>query len=135
MAAGLLAPDAEPSLYLLAQDFEVDGRSYTRHGLLARFRAEDPDKGVVLPHEQTRREAKEDRYKLLRATRANFSPIFLMFSDAQGGFAGVVSRVTEGPDEAAYTDDGGVRHRLWRITDAATIGALQAVLAPVKSYI
>src|SRR6185503_2515007 len=44
LAAGMLAPDAEPSLYLLAQDFEVEGRTYTRHGLLARFRAEDPDK-------------------------------------------------------------------------------------------
>ena len=40
-------------------------------------------RGVILPHEQTRKGAKEDRYQVLRATRANFSPIFMMFSDPE----------------------------------------------------
>src|SRR5262249_55563591 len=34
VAAGLLAPDAEPALYLVEQAFTVDGRGFTRLGLL-----------------------------------------------------------------------------------------------------
>lgn len=133
LAEGVLAPDPQPALYLLEQAFELDGARQVRAGLLARFKAEDPARGVVLPHEQTRSAAKEDRWRLLLATRANFSPVFLMFPDA-GGFAGEASRVTAGPPFLTYTDDGGVGHRLWRVTEAASIDAFARALA-VKAYI
>jgi uncharacterized protein (DUF1015 family) len=136
VAAALLAPDPEPGLYVVAQDFEVGGRPLTRFGVLARFRVEETGHAsTVLPHEHTRKEAKEDRYKLLKATRANFSPIFLMFSDAQGRFMVEVERVTSAPPTATYVDDGGVRHRLWRVTDPARIRGLQGPIAETKSYI
>jgi uncharacterized protein (DUF1015 family) len=134
IAAGLLAPDPEPSLYLLQQVFEVEGRAYTRWGLLARFRVEDNARGRILPHEHTRPEAREDRYRLLKATRANFSPIFLMFSD-QGGFGRVVERTAGTAPDFEYTDDGGVGHRVWRIRDGATISQLQSAVGGQKAYI
>jgi uncharacterized protein (DUF1015 family) len=136
-AEGLLAEDPEPALYLLEQSFEVQERHLTRRGLLARFRAEDPSRGTVLPHEQTRPAAREDRYRVLTATRANFSPIFLMFDDAQGPFARAAASAaaTGSRAIAAYTDDGGVAHRLWRITDAAPIAEMQAILAAGRAYI
>jgi uncharacterized protein (DUF1015 family) len=134
IAAGLLAPDPEPSLYLLEQAFEVEGRSYTRWGLLARFRVEDNARGRILPHEHTRPEAREDRYRLLKATRANFSPIFLMFSD-QGGFGRVVEATAGTAPAFEYTDDGGVGHRVWRIRDGATISQLQSAVGGQKAYI
>jgi uncharacterized protein (DUF1015 family) len=135
VAAGLLAPDLEPSLYLVEQAFEVEGRDYRRFGLLTRFRVEDPGRGRVLPHEHTRKEAKEDRYKLLKATRANFSPIFLMFSDRGGAFAGVAERTAKTAPEFAYTDDGGVRHRVWRIRDGSVVSLLQSTIGAEKAYI
>ena len=76
--------------------------------MLARFRVEETSRGRVLPHEQTRKAAKEDRYKLLKATRANFSPIFLMFSDGQGAFAKQAEAAAAAPPDFQYTDDGGV---------------------------
>src|SRR5919198_921901 len=72
---GVLAADPDPALYVLEQSFVVDGRPLARVGLLARFRAEDLATGQILPHEQTRPAAREDRYRVLTATRANFSPI------------------------------------------------------------
>jgi uncharacterized protein (DUF1015 family) len=134
IAAGLLVPDPEPSLYLLEQAFEVEGRSDTRWGLLARFRVEDNARGRILPHEHTRPEAREDRYRLLKATRANFSPIFLMFSD-QGGFGRVVEGTAGTAPAFEYTDDGGVGHRVWRIRDGATISQLQSAVGGQKAYI
>jgi uncharacterized protein (DUF1015 family) len=135
LAAGLLALDAEPALYLVEQTFEVEGRSYKRYGLLTRFRVEDNARGRVLPHEHTRKAAKEDRYKLLKATRANFSPIFLMFSDRQGSFAKQAEAAARTPPEFQYTDDGGVVHRVWPIRDGAAVSALQSAIGSEKAYI
>lgn len=135
LAEGVLAPDAEPALYLLEQTFEVEGRQLKRLGLLARFRAEDPGRGSVLPHEQTRPAAREDRYRVLKATRANFSPIFLMFPDAGGRFLRAAAGASARPPLAACTDDGGVAHRLWRITDAAAVAELQDLMGGVRAYI
>ena len=134
-AEGVLAADTEAALYLLEQTFSLDGKERRRLGLLARFRAEDPAKRVVLPHEQTRKGPKEDRYRLLRATKANFSPIFLMFPDAGGRFAAVASGVALASPALAYTDDGGVGHRLWRIVEAAAVGSLQELLGRANAYI
>jgi uncharacterized protein (DUF1015 family) len=135
VAAGLLAPDAEPSLYLVEQTFDVEGASYKRYGVLSRFRVEETSRGRILPHEHTRKEAKEDRYRLLKATRANFSPIFLMFSDRQGVFEKQAERTARGPADFEYTDDGAVKHRVWRIRDGATISSLQSTIGAEKAYI
>jgi uncharacterized protein (DUF1015 family) len=135
VAAGLLAPDPEPSLYLVEQAFEVEGMPFTRYGVLARFRVEATSRGRVLPHEHTRKEAKEDRYRLLKATRANFSPIFLMFSDGQGAFEKEAEQTARTPPDFVYTDDGGVRHRVWGIRDGATISSLQSTIGSQKAYI
>jgi hypothetical protein len=115
LADGTLA-DSGPAL-LLEQGLRTRGRGAAALGLLARFRAEDPDRRVILPHEQTRKGPKEDRYRLLKATRANFSPIFMMFADVGGSFRSLALPVTETPPLLSYTDDADVGHRLWRVTD------------------
>jgi uncharacterized protein (DUF1015 family) len=134
-AEGLLAADAAPAFYLLEQTFPVDGRTLRRYGLLARFRAEDPAQGVILPHEQTRSGPREDRYRLLLATQANFSPIFLMFPDPSGRFAMETASAIAWPTTLQYADDGGVGHRLWKVTDAAAIAVFRQILGGVRAYI
>src|SRR5258708_27769877 len=116
----MLSADPVPVVYVLEQAFPAEGRTLRRYGLLTRFRAEDPDKRVVLPHEHTRAAAKEDRWKLLLATRANFSPIFMMFPDPESRFVSLVAESIGQPAALRYTDDGGVGHRLWPVTDDPT---------------
>src|SRR6266542_1672857 len=78
-ARGVLARDAEPSAWLLSQDYTgPDGVQRTRSGLVASLRAEPYDRGVVLPHERTHSGPKEGRLRLLRATRTQLEPIFLL---------------------------------------------------------
>jgi uncharacterized protein (DUF1015 family) len=132
---GLLAADPLPAVYILEQAFPAEGRTLRRYGLLTRFRAEDADKWVVLPHEHTRAAAKEDRWKLLLATRANFSPIFMMFPDPECRFVSLVAEAIGQPAAVRYTDDGGVAHRLWRVTDEATIDGFRKLLRVPKAYI
>jgi len=135
LAEGVLAPDEAPALYLLEQAFAAGSGTLRRLGLLARFRAEDAERRVILPHEHTRAAAKEDRWRVLLATRANFSPIFLMFPDPQRRFGTLALEAMALPPQAFYTDDGGVAHRLWRMSDQATISRFQALLAGPKAYI
>lgn len=132
---GVLVADPQPALYLLEQSFDIAGRTLRRYGLLTRFRAEDAAKRIILPHEHTRKAAREDRYRVLEATRANFSPIFLMFPDPDSRFSMLASTAMGHPATLAYTDDGGVAHRLWRITDADRIGGFVSLLATPKAYI
>ena len=135
LAEGVLVPDPAPALYLLEQAFPAGTGVLRRFGLLARFRAEDPERRIILPHEHTRAPAKEDRWRVLLATRANFSPIFLMFPDPERRFGTLALEAMALPPQAVYTDDGGVAHRLWRMSEPATISRFQALLAGPKAYI
>jgi uncharacterized protein (DUF1015 family) len=130
---GLLVPDPEPFLYLLEQQFAFEGQTLKRTGLIARFRAEDPDRGVVRLHEQTRKAAREDRWRVLLATHANFSPIFMMFGDPEGKFMEQAAATTAHPPALSYTDDGGIAHRLWRVPEAAAT-AFVGVMGGVNAY-
>jgi uncharacterized protein (DUF1015 family) len=132
---GTLAQDARPALYLLEQAFADSGRTLRRYGLLARFRAEDPERRVILPHEHTRSAAKEDRWRVLQATRANFSPIFLMFPDPESRFTEILAAAVGRGPLAQYADDAGVGHRLWRVDDVEVVGRLKRLLGSVTSYI
>ncbi len=132
---GTLEQDASSAVYVLEQAFTVDGKTLRRFGLYARFRAEDKERRIILPHEMTRAAAKEDRWHMLQATRANFSPIFLMFPDPEARFAALVSAVTATPPHRSYTDDAGVRHRLWRVAETAVIMKLQELLGAATCYI
>ena len=135
LAEGVLEADATPAVYVLEQTFTAGERTLRRFGLLARFRAEDPERRVILPHEHTRAAAKEDRWRVLNATRANFSPIFLMFPDPSAKFTLLTMKAVGHRPAAQYTDDGGVGHRLWRVDEPSLVGRFQSLLAGVKSYI
>jgi uncharacterized protein (DUF1015 family) len=135
LGEGVLRADATPAVYVLEQTFAEAGRTLRRFGLLARFRAEDPARHVILPHEHTRAAAKEDRWRVLNATKANFSPIFLMFPDPAAVFGALVLQAIGQPPVSQYSDDGGVGHRLWSIEEPGLVGLFAELLGGVKAYI
>lgn len=125
----ILRPDSIPAYYLVHQVFEVDGRTHTRKGFLARVRLEPFGEGKIYPHEQTLSGPKADRLALFNATRYNLSPIFGLYPDADGEVlrraeAGVRDRT---PQEA--TDHLGVVNRLWEVHELATQTAIQGMMA------
>ena len=135
LSEGVLQQDEAPALYVLEQTFANGDGTLRRFGLLARFRAEDAERRIILPHEHTRAAAKEDRWKVLNATRANFSPIFLMFPDPERRFATLAQEAMAPSPTAVYTDDGSVSHRLWRVSAEDLIAGFQALLGSAKAYI
>ena len=74
----------EPALWVHTQQYTgPDGVARTRRGFFCRVRIEPYGPGRVRPHERTHPGPKEDRLRLTRATRANLSPIFSLYSDPQ----------------------------------------------------
>ena len=76
---GVLRQEA-PAFWALEQDYVgPDGIARTRRGIVASLKAEPYERGIVLPHERTHREAKEGRLRLIRAVGAQLEPIFLLY--------------------------------------------------------
>ncbi len=98
--------EEEPAAWVLSQEYVgPDGVARTRNGLFASLRVEPYERRVVLPHERTHRGAKEGRLRLLRATRVQLEPIFLLH---HGPPVEVPAREPDIAVEGA---------RLWRVDD------------------
>src|SRR5262245_59754515 len=79
---GIIKQDSARSLYVYHQEFEAEGRRYSRHGFFARVRLEPFGQGRIYAHEETMPGPKQDRLLLTRATAMNLSPIFGLYPDA-----------------------------------------------------
>ena len=134
---GVLVTDDAPALWPVEQDYTgPDGAARTRRGFLARVRVEPYGAGRIRPHERTHPGPREDRLRLTRATEANLSPIFSLFSDLDGAAQRALADATaDEPPWGTSTDDDGTVNRLWRVTDAATIAAATDALSGAELLI
>ena len=133
---GVLVREVEPAIWVLRQDYVApDGASRTRTGFFARVRVDDYGPGRIRPHERTHPGPKQDRLKLLRATRANLSPIFTLFPDREGAAGRVMAQVAAAAPSATATDTEGIVNRLWRSADPDVIAELQMALADAELLI
>jgi uncharacterized protein (DUF1015 family) len=123
---GALTRDREPALWAHTQDYNgPDGRTLTRRGFFCRVRLEEYGAGRVRPHERTHPGPKEDRLRLTRATRANISPIFSLYSDPAQVAWKALEPATGQPPWGEVSDADGTVHRLWRVSDPDAIGSVQ----------
>jgi uncharacterized protein (DUF1015 family) len=133
---GVVIRDDEPSIWALVQDYTApDGRRLSRRGFFARVRVEEYGAGRIRPHERTHPGPKEDRLNLTRATRANLSPIFSLYSDPDGKAWNALDPHLEGQPWGEVTDEDGTANRLWRIADPAAITAVQEALGDAELLI
>src|SRR5574341_419553 len=133
-AAGVLRRDAEPAIYVMAQDFTLpSGGRRTRVGMFAAVAAEGYDSRRIRPHEKTHAGPKADRLALLRATRTNLESIFLLDPDPDGELAQRLRAVVTAPAVATAELDG-VAIRLW-VVPGERAARLTAHRAPRPLYI
>ncbi len=143
LAAGILAPDPEPSLYVYeqrgpAQPGAGQGAvSWVQRGLIALVAVGDPQSAGILPHEDVMGGPVRDRRDLMAATRSNLEPIFLVY-DADDGMPScrrsrtsqIVDLVAESrPLVVTAVTKDGITHRLWRLADPAWHAVIAADLA------
>ncbi len=134
---GILAQDLQPGFYAYFQDFAVPDTNEraTRMGFIGIGKVEDYAAGVVYRHEQTLSGPKKDRLELLRHTRGHFGQIFMLYPDREGSVDRVLADTAAGQPVFDVLDEYQARHRLWPITDSATIQRMQALMADKKLLI
>jgi uncharacterized protein (DUF1015 family) len=126
LAEGVLKRDPTPAFYCYQQHFVFDGVPCVRTGLLGAVRLAEWGQGIHR-HERTRVGPRQDRLNLMRALRAQTSPVFGLYSDP----ADELGRWLTPPAQPAVdvTDPEGVRHLFWLCTDRTTLQALTTALA------
>jgi uncharacterized protein (DUF1015 family) len=135
-ADGAIVRDERAAIWPLEQDYTgPDGLARTRRGFLARVRVEEYGAGRIRPHERTHPGPREDRLRLTRATKANLSPIFSLFSDPPGAAWGALAPATRDVPWAQTCDDDGTVNRLWRVDDEDAIEAVRDAVAQAELLI
>ncbi len=136
---GVLQRDPEPSIYRYSQTFWHPASQATaeRRGFIALGHIEEYSAGAVFRHEQTLAKPKADRLELLRANRAHFGQIFMLYSGA--GQVDSLLDSAAAPQIASskieVTDEYDVVHRVWRISDSSVIASVQKEMRDKKLII
>jgi uncharacterized protein (DUF1015 family) len=132
---GILRQDPEPSIYRYSQTFRVPGsvpggvpgsqQQAERRGFIALGRIEEYSTDIVFRHEQTLAKPKADRLDLLRASRAHFGQIFMLYSGAGKVDAVLDSAAPDIAPDIEVTDEYEVVHRVWKISDPSVIATVE----------
>ena len=135
--AGVLVSDSEPAIYPYHQEYIVPGTTQTRRrcGFIALCRLEDYAARVVHRHEETLSGPKADRLELLKATRAHFGQIFVLYSDPAREIEPALETGAAGSAFEIVTDEYATRHLLGRCANPATIERVTEALRARKLVI
>ncbi len=141
---GILRLDRRANFYLHDHYFEHLGKKIVRRGLIARVRLKPWGDGIY-PHEETSAKAKSDRLQLMRACRANFSPLLSLYHDSERKVASILSEVAKKKwlmslrvpslPVRGNLSNSEETHVLWAISDPQIIRRLTQLLLAQPVYI
>lgn len=132
----ILNPDDRPAFYWCREEYLApDGTAAIREGFFATLGLVDFSEGIVLPHENTSPGPKADRLALMRATEANLSPIFCLYSDPEHEINQLLHDRTSREADATATDEAGTRHSLWLIDDDDLVAGISGFMSNQKLMI
>ena len=133
----VLLQDSAPNIYVYSQEYLVPGThtKKTRIGFIALGRVEDYDAHVVFRHERTLSAPKADRIDLLRNTHVQTGQLFMLYNDAPRSIDNLLEEVARKSQPQQMEDEYGVTHRLWLVSDQATVRRIQSAMADKKLII
>lgn len=139
----ILAEEAEPALYGYSQTYIVPHSEEVRErrGFIALGHLYDYADKVVYRHEQTFPKHKSDRMSLFKATRAYCEQIYMLYSDPAFTAEKLIfgakgpNGFDDNPADLAITDEYGVMHKVWRLTDPGLINLIVTAMADKKLII
>lgn len=133
---GIILHEEQPSFWAHTQEYTgPDGIARTRRGFFCTVRIEDYGSGRIRPHERTHSGPKEDRLRLMRATKADLSPIFSLYSDPDHVVWDALAPAGKQNPVGEVTDEEGTVHRIWRVAEMETIAAVEAAMADAELLI
>jgi uncharacterized protein (DUF1015 family) len=121
---GIFLQDPQQSLYQYIERFQPPGGApkLERRGFIALGKIEDYAAGIVHRHEQTLAKPKADRLELLRATRAHFGQLFMLYSDPAGEIdTALLASAADMENGIEVCDEYGVLHQVRKVSDPGII--------------
>jgi uncharacterized protein (DUF1015 family) len=125
---GALVPEPRPAFYLHETRFSYHGHGYRRRDLLAALGVEPWSSDSVRPHERTMAGPKADRLQLLRATRANVSPVWVLNREQPDPLSAAWEAAERKSPETQFALDGE-EHLLWIVDDPEHVQSIQQAFA------
>lgn len=133
---GILVDDDKKSFYIYEQTFTLpNGVQKVRTGLFGLIKLEDYSSGNIVKNEQTSSKNKADRLKLIRATKSNLNPAFLLYSDSDNTIEKLLKEKMSLKSWVDVTDFGNVRHRLWVVNKKDFISKITSHFENKKVFI
>ena len=132
---GILLPESKPAIYIHEHYFTLEDYRYCRRSIIAAVRLEEWSKMIVRPHEGTLFKARSDREALLRSTKANTSPVFVMYEDQDKAVKQLLSSLTKSRPQLNSDGYDDEHHHLWIITEPDSIDALSGLFNQKPLYI
>lgn len=140
MNEGYLSRRDKPAIFAYRQTVQHNGKPVQRCGMACTLDVQPFGPragGGILPHEQTFSGPKEDRMALMKATKAQLSPIFGLHPDERGLATQLVRQVmaSRPADMTAHSANDDVKHEVWTIDNDVTIDAYAKALANEDVFI
>lgn len=130
---GILKLDERECFYVYECEYFISGERKRLKGIMALVKVEELGKGVY-PHEATHSKPKADRLNLMRACKANISPIYSLYKSKEKITSSIIDKIKDEPLITAHDFDGAV-HRLYRICDTKDINLIINELADKPIFI
>ncbi|MBT7696199.1 MAG: DUF1015 domain-containing protein [Desulfobacterales bacterium] len=131
----ILSRDDSNAFYLTSVEFELEKKKVTRFGLIALVGIVPFDEGIVLPHEKTFSKVKSERLELFKICKANFSPIFSLYSDTGNILKTLIDSISGQQPDMDIESDKGEKHMMWRISDPDVRDFVSNAMENKKLYI
>lgn len=129
----ILIRDEKESFYAYESEYFVYGVKKSFRGIIALVKLEELGRGIY-PHEATHSKPKTDRLNLMRACKANISPIYSLYKSEERITSKIISDIKKDPLISAHDFDGAV-HRIYRISDDLAINSILKELSDKPIFI
>ncbi|MBI4838275.1 MAG: DUF1015 domain-containing protein, partial [Nitrospirae bacterium] len=114
---------------------KIDNKKKKLRGFLGAVKLEELGSGKIHPHEMTYSKTKSDRLNILRYCRANTSPIFSIYSSRKKRASSILSETVKSKPFIEAKNGEGFVHRLWRISNTASINAVREEMSDKDIFI
>ena len=132
----VLSQDEKKAIYVYAQIYGDGKKTIERVGFIGLMKLNNGrGRRRVLAHENTLSSPKLDRLNLIRSTRANLSPIFVLYEDASHGIAKMLKTFCAREEPFLDIDFDNTNHKVWRLDEAAAIKRMSSLMRPKDIFI
>jgi uncharacterized protein (DUF1015 family) len=135
LTEGIMAKESQPAIFVSRQEFSLDGKKYSRTGIISALRLYPYSDNIVFPHEATYRAPKADRLNMLRTVQKDLEPVFLIYQDHEKQTVAFLEETSRTKPVVQVTDSLDVKHTVWVVSDPEKIKQLENTMMSKKIVI